>query len=90
MLFIYFVLRTHKLGIGLYFLPQVEIQKNQNFQMLLQISFLEKIIIFYNNLYLSLTISTLRNDFTANNQDILRLKIRKILRIWLKKFCEFQ
>jgi hypothetical protein len=58
--------------------------------MLLQISFLEKIIIFYNNLYLSLTISTLRNDLSANNQDILRLKIPKILRIWLKKFCEFQ
>ncbi len=37
----------------------------------------------YNIHFQRLLISTLRNDLTENNQDILRLKVTKILRIWL-------
>jgi hypothetical protein len=35
-----------------------------------------------------LRISALKNDENLNNQDILRLKVTIILRIWLTKFCE--
>jgi hypothetical protein len=35
-------------------------------------------------------ISTLGKDLIASNQEILRLKVTEILRIWLKKFCEPQ
>jgi hypothetical protein len=35
-------------------------------------------------------ISTLRNNLTVKNLDSLTLKVTKILRIWLKRFCEFE
>ncbi len=39
--------------------------------------------------YQPLMISTFRIDLTSYNQDILRLKVTKVLRILLKKFCEY-
>ncbi len=44
---------------------------------------------FYYSYYQPLIISTFRNNLVANNKDIFRLKITKILRIWLTKFCEY-